>query len=277
MSPESPSVRASAVESLARSLREHGIERVRLAFVLGSGLGAFAERLERERTIPFAEVTGMPGSAVPGHAGRFVLGEIAGMRVLVQQGRVHLYEGWSAGDVCRSVRALAALGCRAVVLTNAAGGMRREWRPPVLMRIVDHINLQGATPLAANEAGHGPPYDEALGTALDRGAEKAGVLLARGVYAGLLGPSYETPAEVRMLAWMRADAVGMSTVCEAQAARAAGMRVAAIACITNLAAGVGATPLSHAEVIGSGAAAAGPFTLLLERAVPHLAEALRRR
>jgi purine-nucleoside phosphorylase len=256
------------VERLAASLRAHGVEGARVALVLGSGLGAFAARLEGARSIPYAELDGMPGSAVPGHAGRLALGEVRGVRVVVQQGRAHLYEGWSAHEVTRAVRALARLGVRALILTNAAGGLRREWTPPALMRIGDHLNLQGRTPLLAAEAGLGTPYDPRLGAALDEAARVAGVVLQRGVYAGVLGPSYETPAEIRMLAAFGADAVGMSTVCEAQAAHAAGMRVAAVSCITNLAAGISPEPLAHADVVAAGARIARPFCDLLEAAVP---------
>jgi purine-nucleoside phosphorylase len=171
------------------------------------------------------------------------------------------------------VRAFARIGCRALILTNAAGGLRREWTPPTLMRITDHLNLQGRTPLAEGEAGNRPIYDATFGEEIDRCARDAGVALERGVYAGVLGPSYETPAEIRMLARMGADAVGMSTVCEAQAARAAGMRVAAISCITNHAAGIAARPLSHAEVLEMGGAAAESFARLLLLAIPRAIEA----
>jgi purine-nucleoside phosphorylase len=264
----------AAVLGLARSLGARGAGGVEVAFILGSGLGAFADRIERPVAIPFADLEGMPRSIVAGHAGRAMVGDLGGVRVFVQQGRVHLYEGWSTREVTRSVRALARIGCRAIVLTNSAGGLHREWTPPTLMRITDHINLQGATSLAACEARRGSLYDDALGEALDRGARDAGVALERGVYAGLLGPSYETPAEIRMLVWMGADAVGMSTVCEAQAARAAGMRVAGVSCITNQAAGIGPRPPSHAEVLDAGTAVAGDFARLLECAIPHLLSAL---
>lgn len=242
--------------------------------VLGSGLGGFAQCLEREREVPFAEVDGMPESSVPGHSGRFLVGTVGGERVLVQSGRVHLYEGWTARDVCASVSALASLGCGAIVLTNAAGGIRGAFEPPVLMRLVDHIDLQGAQPLARGQGGRGSPYDPSLGEAFDRAAEVVGVALARGVYAGVRGPSYETPAEIRMLAWMGADAVGMSTVAEAQSARASGMRVAAVSCITNLAAGVGGEFLSHEEVLRAGSAATERFRSLFEHALPRIVRAL---
>ena len=262
-----------AVELLARSLREHGAEGAQVACVLGSGLGAFAERLERARTIPGADLAGLPRSGVPGHEGRFVVGELGGVRVLVQQGRVHLYEGWSASEVTRAVRAFALLGVRALVLTNAAGGIRAGFVPGTLMRIRDHLNLQGCAPLARSERGFGPVWDEALGHALESGARTAGVALESGVYAGLCGPAYETPAEIRMLQHLGADAVGMSTVAEALAARASGLRVAGISCITNLAAGLGAGPLSHAEVLETGKRRAHDLCALLEAALPGITSA----
>lgn len=259
------------VERLARSLREHGVDEVKLAFVLGSGLGVFADKLERARAIPYADLDGMPRSAVPGHAGRLVVGEIAGEKLVVQQGRVHLYEGWSDREVTRAIRAFAAVGVKGVVLTNAAGGINEAWKPGTLMRITDHVNVQGAAPLAKAESGCGCPYDAELGAALDKGAREARVPLVAGVYAGMLGPTYETPAEIRLLAWAGADAVGMSTVAEAMTARALGMRVAAVSCITNLAAGISKEKLSHDEVVATGNAVATRFCKLLEKAVPHLA------
>jgi purine-nucleoside phosphorylase len=265
---QSPSV-------LAASLRAHDLEGAEVALVLGSGLGAFADALEGARAVPYAELDGMPTSGVPGHAGRLVLGEVGGVRVLCQQGRVHLYEGWSPAEVTRAVRAFAAVGCRGLILTNAAGGLRREWPPGTLMRVVDHVNRQGVSPLTADEAGTGSPYDEAAGAALDDAAADTGVRLERGVYAGNLGPAYETPAEVRMLARFGCDAVGMSTVCEALAGAAAGLRVCAVSCITNLAAGISAGPLSHDEVVETGLRAAGDFRALLEAAVPRVADAVR--
>jgi len=265
---------ARAVERLARSLRAHGLDGARIAIVLGSGLGDFAARLNDARTVGYDELDHMPRSAVPGHAGELSIGALAGERVLVQSGRVHLYEGWSVEDATRAVRAFVAVGCRAVILTNAAGGLRRAWRPGTLMRITDHVNLQGSTPLARGEAGVGSPYDRGLGAALDRAALGAEVDLVHGVYAGLPGPSYETPAEIRMLAWMGVDAVGMSTVAEALAAHAAGARVAAVSCITNHAAGLGPEELSHDEVIATGRAASATFARLVERSIPELASEL---
>lgn len=269
-----PTLHGREIETLSESLRARGAEGAELAFVLGSGLGAFAERLEDPVKIPYSELEGMPQSRVAGHAGCLVVGTLGGRRVLVQQGRVHLYEGWSPREATRAVRAFCRLGVRGVVLSNAAGGLVPEWAPGTLMRIADHVNMQGATPLNHDEAGTANPYAHPLGRALELGARDAGVELRQGVYAGLLGPSYETPAEIRMLRAIGAHAVGMSTVLEALAAHAAGAQVAAISLITNAAAGTTGEPLNHEEVVEAGREAAGRFCGLLEAAVPHLAAAL---
>lgn len=261
----------SQLERLVQSLAKHGVGAVDVAFVLGSGLGEFAERIQHARAIPYAEVDGLPVSGVKGHAGRLVIGELGGVKVLAQQGRVHLYEGWSVSEVTRAVRAIAARGCRRFVLTNAAGGIRPEWRPGLLMTIRDHLNLQGRTPLARAEAGYARPYDDGMTAALHEVAKQRGIALETGVYAGLLGPSYETPAEIRMLAGAGADAVGMSTVAETLAARACGARVVGISLITNQAAGISGERLSHEEVIAAGREAAGRFSDLLEHAAAQLA------
>lgn len=273
MSRSSASEILGPVAQLADAMAGKGLERFELALVLGSGLGAFADSLQDARIVPFEELQGMPRSAVAGHAGRFVLGKVGGIRVLVQQGRAHLYEGWSPFDATRAVRAFAHLGCRRLVLTNAAGGLHPEWRAGTLARITDHINLQGRTPLLQRERSSGAIYAEAFGAALERGAADAGIALARGVYCGLLGPSYETPAEIRMLAKLGADLVGMSTVAEACAAHAAGMQVAGLSLVTNQAAGISPTKLDHQEVIAAGKAAALDVQRLLTAATPHLARA----
>lgn len=256
---------ADGVEQLAASLRKHGVGAVDVAFVLGSGLGAFAERIEDARRIPYAELDGMPQSKVVGHAGQLVVGRIGARRVLAQQGRVHLYEGWRVDEVTRAVRAFVRVGCAEVVLTNAAGGLRREWAPGTLMAISDHLNLQGRSPLKHAECGYASPYDAALLAKLGSAAREVGVELQQGVYAGLLGPTYETPAEIAMLRKLGADAVGMSTVAEALAARASGARVAGVSLITNFAAGITGEKLSHEEVMTAGREAAGRFSALLER------------
>jgi len=261
------------LERLVASLRAHDLEGARVALVLGSGLGAIAQRLAEARQVAFDRLDGMPASGVAGHAGAFVAGRVAEVRVLVQQGRVHLYEGRGALEVTRSVRAFASLGVKALVLTNAAGGLRAEWTPGTLMRITDHLNMQGETPLTSGEGGCGTPYDDALGAALDEAARDAGLALERGVYAAVRGPSYETPSEIGMLRGLGADAVGMSTVLEALAAHAAGLRVAAVSLVTNPAAGLATGRLSHAQVVAAGAAAAQRIGALLAAALPRLAAA----
>lgn len=261
---------SDAVDELAVSLAAHRAGDARIAFVLGSGLGAFAERLEDARRVPFGELPGMPRAGVQGHAGQIVLGALDGVPVLAQQGRVHLYEGWSAATVTRSVRAYAALGVKVLVLTNAAGGLVPAWPVPTLMRIEDHINMQGRTPLTARERGLGNPYDVAAGAALERAAESLRIELHRGVYVGLLGPTYETPAEIRHLIDIGGHAVGMSTVCEAQAGHAAGMRVVAISCISNAGAGLKPGALDHKEVVEAGRTMANSFTRLLVASVRPL-------
>lgn len=259
------------VDRLSAALKKHAVEDVQIAFVLGSGLGQFAERFEKSRSIPYEEIDGMPRSAVPGHSGKLVVGELRGVRIVAQQGRVHLYEGWTVAAVTRCVRALARVGVQRLVLTNAAGGLHGDWPPGTLMRITDHVNLQGETPLASDEAAVGTPWSHALGSALDISAKQKRIRLERGVYAGLTGPAYETPAEIRLLGFLGADAVGMSTVAEALAAHASGMKVAGISCITNHAAGVSKSVPNHAEVIEVGRRAAQSFSDLLEAAAPALA------
>jgi len=257
----------SNVDRLARALADAGVGVPDVFVVLGSGLGAFTERLADAAAIPFTKLTSMPASRVPGHAGRFVVGQLEGRRVLAQSGRVHLYEGLSARAVTRSVRAVAALGCRALLLTNAAGAIQASWGTPALMRITDHLNLQGRSPLAGGESGRGNPYDADWGAAIDAEAASVTDVYHTGTYAGLLGPSYESKAEIRWLRSIGADAVGMSTVMEAVAGYASDMRVAGFSCLTNPAAGVVDAALSHDEVVAAGAAIKGPFADLVQRAV----------
>jgi purine-nucleoside phosphorylase len=252
---------------LEAGLRTAGLVGFDIAVVLGSGLGAFAKALEDASSVPFKKVDGMPTSAVPGHGGRFVLGTLGGRRVLVQEGRVHLYEGRSPEEVTTSVRAFARLGCKGLLLTNAAGCLREDWAVPGLMRLSDHLNLQSRPPLRRGEQGRGTPYDAEFGATIDGAAQEAGIALEVGVYAATLGPSYETPAEVRMIGSLGAQAVGMSTVAEASVAWAAGMRVGAISCLSNLAAGLSATPLSHGEVVEAGARMSEDMVRLLTAVV----------
>lgn len=222
-----------------------------IGLVLGSGLGGFAEHLESPSSVPYEALPHFPPPSVPGHAGRFVLGRLQGHPVLCASGRVHLYERHPVESVVLAVRAMARLGCQAVLLTNAAGGIRADLGPGSLMLIRDHINLTGENPVA----GFPEPfvdmtraYDAELCQLGKRAATEAGVEVADGIYAGLRGPTYETPAEVRMLGRLGADAVGMSTVLETIALRREGVRVGALSCITNLAAGLSEQALSHDEV-----------------------------
>jgi purine-nucleoside phosphorylase len=226
----------------------------RLGLVLGSGLGALADELVGLTRVPYASIPHHPTSTVAGHAGNLCLGELGGVRVACMQGRVHAYEGHALSRVVFGVRLLAELGCSAVLLSNAAGGIAEQLQAGDLMLIDDHINLMGDNPLRGPSA-RGPrfpdmsrAYDVELGALCEQAARAAGVALKRGVYAALLGPSYETPAEIRMLRTLGADAVGMSTVPEVLALRQLGVRVAGVSCITNLAAGRSTEPLSHAEV-----------------------------
>jgi purine-nucleoside phosphorylase len=245
--------------------------------VLGSGLGAFGDSLGGLTKVPCAEIPNMPRSAVVGHAGNLCLGAVGQTPVACLQGRVHLYEGHELERVTFGVRLLARLGCGAVLLTNAAGGVNTSFAPGDLMLIVDHLNLTCRNPLIGpNDDRVGPrfpdmskAYDPALSEAARRAAQEVGTTLREGVYAGLLGPTYETPAEVRMLRTLGADAVGMSTVLEVIALRHRGVRVGAISCITNAAAGIGDAPLDHSEVEQVAKQTRERFTALLGRWVEH--------
>jgi purine-nucleoside phosphorylase len=232
--------------------------------VLGSGLAGLADRLERATAIPYEEIPGFPISKVPGHRARLVLGELpaegGAIPVAAMQGRAHGYEGWSAEDVAFGARVLCGLGVKLLLVTNAAGGVNPSLVPGDLVRITDHLNLSGLNPLVGeNDDRLGPrfpdlteAYDSRLGVLLDQAAVERGIALRAGVYACMLGPSYETPAEVRMLRALGADVVGMSTVPEVIAARHMGVPVAGISVVTNLAAGLSRKPLSHEEVAETG-------------------------
>lgn len=224
--------------------------------VLGSGLGGFADTLQGLVKIPYGDLPHMVTSTVAGHAGNLCFGRSADVPVVCMQGRVHLYEGHEVDRVVQGVRVMARLGVRCVLITNAAGGLAPTWSPGDLMVIADHINMTGNSPLIGlDDEAFGPRFPD-MSEAYDRGlretlhgvAREAGVPLREGVYAAMLGPQYETPAEIRMLRAIGADAVGMSTVSEVIALRHMGVRVGGLSCITNLAAGVGARPLAHAEV-----------------------------
>lgn len=245
------------VASAASLIRDQlGGCRPRLAIILGSGLGQLAERIERAVNIPYADIPGFPPSTVVGHAGRLVAGAIEACEVIALSGRFHLYEGHSAAVAGLPVRVAHALGARTLFVSNAAGGIRSTFLPGDLMLIDDHINLMWRNPLIGPVVDGderfpdmSAPYDRELLAMLRDVALDTGIPVQQGVYAAMLGPSYETPAEVRMLRWMGADAVGMSTVPEVLTARAIGMRVAGVSCITNHAAGITGQPLSHHEVI----------------------------
>ncbi len=245
--------------------------RPRVGLVLGSGLGALADELEGNLVLPYTLVPHLPTSSVPGHAGNLCLGELAGAPVACLQGRVHAYEGHPLSRVVFGVRLLAELGCEVVLLSNAAGGIAARFQPGDLMRIDDHINLMGDSPLVGPcaQAPRFPDmsqaYDASVARACGQAAQDTGVALQTGVYAAMLGPSYETPAEIRMLATLGADAVGMSTVPEVLALRQLGVKVGAVSCITNLAAGRSAQPLSHDEVEQTAARTRGAFSRLVKR------------
>jgi purine-nucleoside phosphorylase len=248
--------------------------------VLGSGLGGLADELEDAVAIPFAELPGWPAATAPGHVGRLLLGRLGGTPVVLLQGRFHMYEGNDPGLVVQPVLLFRQLGARIVVLTNAAGGVNPAYGPGTLMLIADHLNLTGRTPLL------GPNADE-LGTrfqdlvdawsprlraALREAAAAEGVAVEEGVYAGLLGPQYETPAEVRMLRTLGADAVGMSTVLECIAARWVGLEVCGVSLVTNAGAGYTGEPLTHEEVLAAGAEAGPRLARVLRRFVAGLGE-----
>ncbi len=250
----------------------------RVGVVLGSGLGEFAEQVEAKTAIPYADIPHFKKVSVAGHAGRLVLGKVDSMPVAVLQGRYHYYEGYDIADVVFPVRVLAKLGIKSLLLTNAAGGIGRELRPGDLMVISDHINLLGVNPLrGANDERLGPRfpdmsavYDPEFQDIIASAEEKIGLAAKKGVYLALSGPSYETPAEIRMLAALGADAVGRSTVPEAICARHMGVRVAGISCVTNLAAGISSLPLSHQEVTETAARVKNDFIRLLQLVIPRL-------
>ena len=233
--------------------------------MLGSGLGSFVDCIEGAEELPYADIDGLPVSAVPGHAGRFVYGEVGGKKVVAAQGRVHLYEGWSAAEVTAGVRFLGGLGIKLLILTNAAGAANAEFSVGRWMQICDHLNLTGTTPLLGGPNFHDMTevYSADVRTSFMAAALQRGIPLHEGVYAGLLGPQYETPAEVEMLRRLGADVVGMSTVLEAIQARAKGLEVAGFSCLTNLAAGLGDGNLDHSEVLDVGASAAAQMVELL--------------
>jgi purine-nucleoside phosphorylase len=269
-------VRATAA---AKFIQSRTKLRPKIALVLGSGLGAFADELSSPARIPYAKIPGFPRSTVVGHAGQLVIGKLGGLPLAVMQGRVHLYEGYSPQEVAFPMRVLGRLGIRSVILTNAAGAINRDYSQGALVLIRDHLNLQGANPLMG-------PNDERFGVRFPdmsqayapefreiarREAQRQGIPVHEGIYAGLRGPSFETPAEIRFLKTVGADLVGMSTVLEVIAARHMSIRVLGISCVTNMASGILDQPLTHAEVMETGERVKSQFIALLRAVIPSIA------
>jgi purine-nucleoside phosphorylase len=249
-----------------------------VAVVLGSGLGAFADAVDAPTALSYGTIPHFPTSTALSHAGKLVVGSFQKVPLYVMAGRVHAYEGYDSADVAFPIRVLGALGVKIVVLTNAAGAINTAYRPGELMILTDHINLSGKNPLVGPEIPELGPrftdmtraYDDKLVEATFMAGRRIGLNLRKGVYAGLLGPSYETPAEIRMLRTMGADAVGMSTVLEAIAARQQGVRVVGLSCITNMAAGILPEPIDHREVIEIGERVRSVMVELLTELLPAL-------
>ena len=276
---QSEAAEYAKAELAAEFLRKKTKVRPKIALVLGSGLGAFADEFGSAVRIPYSKIPYFPQSTAIGHAGQLVIGKVEDVAVVGMQGRVHLYEGYSAKEVAFPVRVFARLGVKAMILTNAAGGIKKEFTQGRLVAISDHINLQGANPLiGANEEKFGPRFPD-MTTAYDKDhrklamteASRLGIELGEGVYAALAGPSYETPAEIRFLQTIGADLVGMSTVPEVIAARHSGMRVLGISCVTNAAAGILDQPLNHNEVLETAKRVKEQFIGLLRAIIPRMA------
>jgi purine-nucleoside phosphorylase len=265
-------------ESAAQSILQKTTLRPRIGLVLGSGLGSFADSLTDSTKIPFHEIPDFPRSTAIGHAGQLVIGHAANIPVAVMQGRVHLYEGYSPQQVAFPMRVFGRMGIRAVILTNAAGGINLTYKQGALVLISDHINLQNTNPLAGpNDDRFGVrfpdmthAYSKPYREMAKEEARNLGMTVHEGVYAALLGPSYETPAEIRYLRTIGADLVGMSTVFEVIAARHMALKVLAISCVTNMAAGILDQPLSHQEVMETGERVKASFESLLRAVLPRM-------
>ncbi len=249
-----------------------------IALVLGSGLGGFADRIETETVISYADIPGFPVSTVAGHTGQFLFGRLGDVPLILMQGRVHYYEGYSMREVVMPIRLLRMLGAKALILTNAAGGINPSFRAGDLMRITGQIGSFVPSPLIGpNDDALGVRfpdmshvYDPTLGACIDSAAEAEGIALRHGVYVQTSGPNYETPEEIRMYGILGADAVGMSTACEATAAVHAGLRVCGVSCISNLAAGISPVPLTHEEVQLTADRAAPLFRSLIARSIQNI-------
>jgi purine-nucleoside phosphorylase len=269
-------------ERAAKFIRARTKLRPRIALVLGSGLGAFADGLAGATRIDYAKIPGFPRSTAMGHAGRLVIGKVGEVPVAVMQGRVHFYEGYSQKEVIFPMRVLARLGVRAVILTNAAGGISREYNQGCLVVLRDHINLQGTNPLIGpNDTRFGVRfpdmsklYEPAYRKIALEETARLGLESFEGVYAAMTGPSYETPAEIRALRALGADLVGMSTVPEAIAAGHLGTRVLGISCVTNMAAGILDQPITAEEVLETGERVKHQFVALLSAVIPRIAAEL---
>ena len=265
-------------DSAAQLILQRTPLRPRIALVLGSGLGGFADSLTDATRVPYAEIPSFPQSTAIGHAGRMVVGNAGTVPVAAMQGRVHLYEGYSPQEITFPIRVFARMGIRAVILTNAAGGINLGYSQGALVLIRDHINLQGANPLVGpNDDRFGSrfpdmthAYAKEFRAIAKEEAARLKMMLQEGVYAGLLGPSYETPAEIEYLRRIGADLVGMSTVAEVIAARHMGLKVLAISCVTNMAAGILDQPLSHAEVMETGERVKSTFEALVRAVLPRI-------
>jgi purine-nucleoside phosphorylase len=268
----------SKIRETVDSIRSCCSQQPVLGLILGSGLGAFAESIPERIVIPFNNLPGFPFSTVPGHSGSLVIGTVEGVPVAALQGRVHLYEGYSAAEVVYPARVLGCLGIRQLIVTNAAGGINTEFRPGDLMLITDHINMTGFNPLVgANIDELGPrfpdmshAYDPQMRDITLAIACEIGITVRQGVYIGLMGPSYETPAEIRMCRILGADAVGMSTVPEVIVANHMGIPVLGISCITNMAAGILPQKLTHQEVLDTTKRVEDTFSALLTGIIPRL-------
>ncbi len=268
-----------AADRAAAVIAARTVLRPKIAVVLGSGLGDFAQELRNETVIPFSEIPNFPVSTAIGHAGNLVIGEFANLALAVMQGRAHYYEGNSLEKAGFPMRVLHCLGVQAVVLTNAAGGINPDYVRGALVAIRDHINLMGGSPLIGpNEDRLGPrfpdmtyAYDRAYRKLALDAAQALNISLHEGVYAAMHGPSYETPAEIQMLARMGADLVGMSTVPEVIVARHMDMRVLAVSCVTNMAAGLSGETINHEEVLETGQRVKGKFLALLRAVLPAIA------
>jgi purine-nucleoside phosphorylase len=274
----------TAAETAAQFILKQTQLRPKIGLVLGSGLGGFADSLTEAVRIPYAEIPEFPRSTATGHAGRLVIGNADSVPVAAMQGRVHLYEGYSPQKIAFPIRVFRCMGIRAVILTNAAGGINRNYQQGALVLIRDHINLQGTNPLVGpNDDRFGVRFPDMTHTYCEHYREiareeagKLGMTLREGVYAAMLGPSYETPSEINFLRIIGADLVGMSTVAEVITARHMEINVLAISCVTNMAAGILDQPLSHQEVMETGERVKSSFEALLRAVLPRIQSALQR-